>query len=206
MTVGSAMQNSKNSKKLDAPPESPPVIQGDLILFAGDMCAVPGSFSLDGMSIGAALIALGFGGGEHDLIAQPVELKNGAAALIRRSLHFPMLNGSFVLWWARPELTIHCRGSRCGRSGNSWEPSSQYIIGFRFRAAFHDAGLYIELEGELEQTMGTVAVSTPTQPSPPTFFALSGAVPWSVLPYLFGKTPAFFEQRKQELLSSQRGS
>jgi hypothetical protein len=208
------MRDTNTAKDSSIDIDSPAVVQGDLILFSGDICALPGSFRLDDASLGIGLLALRVIQYEHELVAQAVDIIDGSHFLIRRPhLKFPMLNGRFLLWslTSDAELTVECVGSQCGLSENFWGkppndvwPSSQKITSFRFHAAYADAGLSLDIGGELECPPQLARGADSGQFPPPTTFALSGVIPWTVLPYLFGRLPPFFDAQRRAALSAAR--
>ena len=208
------MQGTKESTGDDIWSDPPAVVQGELILFAGDVCAVPGSFLPDGSPIGVDLIGLRLVHFKQELIVQAVTIVNGLYRLVGRPhLRFPMLNGQFLKFSIRPnaELTFECNGSECGVSENFWSrppndtwPSKQSITRLQFRAHYQNVGMSLEIRGALEQPSNQSSAVSSDQPPPPKTFSVAGVLPWSVLPYLFGETPPFFEAHKSTVVSAPR--
>jgi hypothetical protein len=173
-----------------------------------EFSAVSGSFVLDQVSRGAPLVEIRFAKGGHDLMLRAIEKVDGKYKVIPRPLlKFPILSAHFLLWTVRPEAAteLQCSGSDCGLCENFWAkppndtwPSQQKIRNFNFEAQYKASGLSLTVGGTIEQIDRSFDKQT-GHSAPPDTFDVSVNIAWDILPYLFERTPPFFEERRQVL-------
>ena len=88
-------------------------------------------------------------------------------------------------------FAVRCSGTDCGRVWCVPQKLSQFDFGARYSSD----GLNLSINGTIESaTASTRNVHLLLHPGG---FEIRANVPWSVLPYLFDRTPPFFEKHRQ---------
>jgi hypothetical protein len=159
-----------------------------------ELSAVPGSFLVNGTAIGLSFVSIRF----SQTLGLFVEALGSLDAKGPRSLPtltFPMLSSHILLLSVRPDtpFAVDCSGTDCG----SVFPTPQKVSRFNCSARYCGNGLDLSIDGTIERA------TTPTRNEqlslPPGSFEIRANVPWAVLPYLFERTPPFFEKYRQTM-------